>query len=77
MILFQGSTWLTELLTSRKYPEYVEYKKRVNKFLPKLGGQLPGDFSDKRPVPERTVTSEVFEKNPREDRPAKHPAVRR
>ncbi|KAF2837952.1 DUF1295-domain-containing protein [Patellaria atrata CBS 101060] len=26
LFLFQGSTWLTELLTSQKYPEYKEYQ---------------------------------------------------
>ncbi|KAI9803661.1 MAG: hypothetical protein M1833_000573 [Piccolia ochrophora] len=37
LFLFQASTWFTELITARKYPEYVEYRKRVGKFLPKLG----------------------------------------
>lgn len=48
LILFQGSTWFTELISAKKYPEYKEYQKRVGKFLPKLPGGLPGDFSDKR-----------------------------
>ena len=48
MLLFQGSTWLTELISTQKYPEYAEYQKRVGRFLPKLPGGLPGDFSDKR-----------------------------
>lgn len=48
LILFQASTWLTELLSARKYPEYREYQKRVGKFLPKLPGGAPGDFSDKK-----------------------------
>jgi steroid 5-alpha reductase family enzyme len=37
LLLFQGSTWLTELLTSRKYPDYKVYQRSVGKFLP-----LPG-----------------------------------
>ncbi|EXJ77368.1 hypothetical protein A1O3_09594 [Capronia epimyces CBS 606.96] len=37
LLLFQGSTWLTELLSSGKYPEYKIYQERVAKFLP-----LPG-----------------------------------
>ena len=37
LILFQASTWLTELLSARKYPDYRVYQKRVGKFLPKLG----------------------------------------
>ena len=33
-MLFQGSTWLTELITSGKYPEYNEYRRRVGMFVP-------------------------------------------
>ncbi|KAF2789817.1 DUF1295-domain-containing protein [Melanomma pulvis-pyrius CBS 109.77] len=36
LILFQASTWFTELLSSQKYPEYQVYQKRVGKFLPKM-----------------------------------------
>ena len=36
LILFQGSTWLTELLSAGKYPEYKVYQERVGRFLPKL-----------------------------------------
>ena len=35
LILFQASTWFTELLSARKYPDYKVYQKRVGKFLPK------------------------------------------
>ena len=57
VLLFQGSTWLTEVLTSRKYPEYKEYQKRVGRFLPKFGTSLPGDFSDQKvkPKPEEKL----------------------
>lgn len=48
LILFQASTWFTELISAKKYPDYKEYQKRVGKFLPRLPGGLPGDFSDKR-----------------------------
>lgn len=34
LLLFQGSTWLTELLTAGKYPDYREYQSKVGKFLP-------------------------------------------
>jgi steroid 5-alpha reductase family enzyme len=34
LLLFQGSTWLTELITAQKYPEYKEYQRLVGKFLP-------------------------------------------
>lgn len=36
-MLFQASTWFTELVTAGKYPDYKLYQKRVGKFLPKLG----------------------------------------
>jgi steroid 5-alpha reductase family enzyme len=39
ILLFQGSTWLTELITSGKYPEYSEYQRRVGMFAP--SGLLP------------------------------------
>lgn len=48
LILFQASTWFTELVSAKKYAEYKEYQQRVGKFLPKFPGGLPGDFSDKR-----------------------------
>ena len=34
IVLFQISTWLTELLSGRKYPEYKEYQKHVGMFVP-------------------------------------------
>jgi len=37
LILFQASTWFTELVSAGKYPDYKVYQKRVGKFLPKLG----------------------------------------
>jgi len=37
LLLFQGSTWLTELITAGKYPEYNEYKQQVGMFLPISG----------------------------------------
>ena len=46
LILFQASTWFTELVSARKYPEYEEYQKRVGKFVPRLSSKLPGNFSD-------------------------------
>ncbi|RBR25825.1 uncharacterized protein FIESC28_01318 [Fusarium coffeatum] len=35
VMLFQGSTWLTELITVGKYSEYPKYQKQVGMFLPK------------------------------------------
>lgn len=34
-MLFQGSTWLTELITAGKYPEYSTYQQKVGRFAPK------------------------------------------
>lgn len=51
LILFQASTWFTELITAGKYPDYAEYQQRVGKFLPKLTSSLPGNFSDKKHKP--------------------------
>ncbi|EFX00503.1 duf1295 domain containing protein [Grosmannia clavigera kw1407] len=34
VMLFQSSTWLTESITSGKYPEYKEYQKKVGTFVP-------------------------------------------
>ncbi|KAI8089369.1 uncharacterized protein BX664DRAFT_332860 [Halteromyces radiatus] len=33
-LLFQGSTWLTERISSEKYPEYKIYQQKVNRFFP-------------------------------------------
>ena len=41
LILFQASTWFTELITTKKYPEYKEYQQMVGKFLPT---SLPSAF---------------------------------
>ncbi|KAI1469357.1 DUF1295-domain-containing protein [Daldinia caldariorum] len=34
MMIFQGSTWLTELISSGKYPEYKYYQQRVGALIP-------------------------------------------
>jgi steroid 5-alpha reductase family enzyme len=36
LILFQASTWLTELISAKKYPDYKLYQQRVGRFLPKV-----------------------------------------
>jgi steroid 5-alpha reductase family enzyme len=48
LLLFQGSTWFTELITARKYPNYEEYQQRVGKFIPRFNSNLPGDLSDEK-----------------------------
>ena len=36
VLLFQGSTYFTESISSAKYPEYDSYQKNVPKFIPRL-----------------------------------------
>ncbi|KAF2200108.1 DUF1295-domain-containing protein [Delitschia confertaspora ATCC 74209] len=35
LVLFQASTWFTESISGKKYPDYKIYQKKVGKFLPK------------------------------------------
>ena len=35
LVLFQASTWFTELVTAKKYPDYKIYQRRIGKFYPK------------------------------------------
>ncbi|KAH8815688.1 hypothetical protein F5884DRAFT_666878 [Xylogone sp. PMI_703] len=58
ILLFQGSTWLTEIISAEKYPDYKEYQRGVGRFLPNLTRRLPGDFSDQKFQP-------TIEKKPR------------
>ncbi|KAI5859393.1 DUF1295-domain-containing protein [Durotheca rogersii] len=54
VLLFQGSTWLTELISSGKYPEYKLYQKQT-------GAHLPSFSPYKKPVvtPKVIRTSEL------------------
>ncbi|KAG6038526.1 hypothetical protein E4U41_004119 [Claviceps citrina] len=48
ILLFQGSTWLTEAITASKYPEYAEYQSQVGMFIPKsLGPYKPPSYKPK------------------------------
>ncbi|KAL8719159.1 MAG: hypothetical protein Q9225_003799 [Loekoesia sp. 1 TL-2023] len=49
LILFQASTWFTESVTGKKYPDYKTYQKRVGMFVPSLFGGGIGDFNDDEP----------------------------
>ena len=44
LLLFQGSTWLTESITSKKYPEYKAYKEYVGQFVPRITGPSWDDY---------------------------------
>ncbi|KAL8827024.1 MAG: hypothetical protein Q9191_003435 [Dirinaria sp. TL-2023a] len=48
LVLFQASTWFTETVSAKKYPEYKEYQKRVGKFIPSLNSRWQSDYSDQR-----------------------------
>ncbi|RVX73186.1 hypothetical protein B0A52_02313 [Exophiala mesophila] len=50
LCLFQGSTWLTELLSSQKYPDYKVYQRHVGKFLPIPGMSAKFPTSASKPV---------------------------
>ncbi|KAI9837976.1 MAG: hypothetical protein M1819_006130 [Sarea resinae] len=65
LLLFQGSTWLTELISAQKYPEYTEYQQRVPKFLPKVSALFGADAVDDKttlpppPPPSSSSSSSV------------------
>jgi len=44
ILIFQGSTWLTELITTQKYKDYQIYQDHVNKFLPGIKTIMDGGF---------------------------------
>jgi len=39
LLVFAGSTPITEMISASKYPEYKLYQERVGKFVPKLWGK--------------------------------------
>ncbi|KAI7897736.1 uncharacterized protein BX663DRAFT_481343 [Cokeromyces recurvatus] len=45
--LFQGSTWITEKISTEKYPDYTLYRKSVNKFIPWFPTKMT-ETSDKK-----------------------------
>jgi len=40
-LLFIGSTWFTESITSRKYPDYAEYQRRTSAIVPWIPAPSP------------------------------------
>ncbi|KAK4157960.1 hypothetical protein C8A00DRAFT_39673 [Chaetomidium leptoderma] len=68
ILLFQGSTWLTELITAGKYPEYPEYQRNVGMFAPS------GFLTYKPPAPKAPKvirTSELAKKQQQEQKQQK------
>ncbi|TEA15513.1 Uncharacterized protein C8034_v011267 [Colletotrichum sidae] len=62
ILLFQGSTRLTEQITSGKYPEYREYQKQVGKFLPSSFGGY------QKPSPKVIKTSDLAKRQTKKDK---------
>jgi steroid 5-alpha reductase family enzyme len=58
ILLFQGSTWLTELITQGKYSEYTLYQKSVGRFLPTTFRSFEAVISEPR-KPKIIRTSEL------------------
>lgn len=54
VLLFQGSTRLTESITASKYPEYADYQARVGKFIPRFSVEpRKGYAARKRSTPKK------------------------
>lgn len=53
LLLFQASTWFTELLTNRKYEDYKIYQKAVGKFVPSILGGGVGDLNGEKAKKEK------------------------
>ena len=54
LLLFQGSTWLTESITASKYPEYVDYQARVGKLIPRFSVEPSRRTTGKRSTSKRS-----------------------
>lgn len=64
LMLFQGSTWLTELITAGKYPDYKHYQRQVGMTIPSLTPY-------KRPAPKVIRTSELEKRQAQKDKAGK------
>ncbi|PWY91056.1 DUF1295 domain protein [Aspergillus heteromorphus CBS 117.55] len=58
LLIFQGSTRLTESISASKYPEYREYQARVGRFIPRLSVKpkykSSGKKKSRQPATEQT-----------------------
>jgi steroid 5-alpha reductase family enzyme len=66
LILFQASTWLTELLSAQKYPEYKQYQKQVGKFVPVPGYSHPTFSGHHKRISNGSATKEAEATHARE-----------
>ncbi|KAF2114448.1 hypothetical protein BDV96DRAFT_613151 [Lophiotrema nucula] len=62
LFLFQASTWLTELLSAQKYPEYKIYQQRVGKFLPRLVTKSMDEPKSKKEEEKETKQTKTIKK---------------
>ncbi|KAI9030117.1 hypothetical protein CLU79DRAFT_734131 [Phycomyces nitens] len=49
-LLFQGSTLLTEYISAEKYPDYKEYQRSVNRFIPWFPNRSPTTDATKKSI---------------------------
>ncbi|KAL4421975.1 hypothetical protein ABPG77_010998 [Micractinium sp. CCAP 211/92] len=66
-MLFQGSTWLTELISSAKYPSYASYQKTTSRLMP----WFPGEPA--LPAQQHTEAEEEEEDEPPQPRSSRKP----
>ncbi|KAB5570221.1 hypothetical protein GE09DRAFT_699951 [Coniochaeta sp. 2T2.1] len=64
VMIFQSSTWLTELITAGKYPEYADYQDAVGMFFPKSFRSYRSQVVQPAPpaAPKVIRTSEIAKK---------------
>jgi len=62
IMLFQGSTWLTELITAGKYPEYRDYQQSVGMFAPAGFSTYKAPAAAVNKAPKVIRTSELAKK---------------
>lgn len=67
VLIFQSSTWLTELITAGKYPEYTGYRQAVGMFLPKSISSYRAQIT-KASQPKIIRTSEIAKKQQQKEK---------
>lgn len=66
-MIFQSSTWLTELITSGKYAEYANYQRGVGMFFPKSVRSYQAQIAQPA-APKVIRTSEIAKKMQRTEK---------
>lgn len=60
LLIFQGSTPMTEGISASKYPQYKEYQQRVGRFLPKFSSS---DLEELKEVTKKPTTPKKVKKS--------------